>query len=135
MQKRQNSPTEQPHFGDYNQVNSDLAKVIIEYALPLLQQCKTYEAREGAISYAILGWNLSLENETERENLMTEIFKPLSAEENEQIQQLFTYLIKRKNELYPDNRFYIIDYELKRHGEKMEIKVVTKYIARTQAPD
>jgi|GEM_PF-690516 len=126
---RDNRPFEQ-----YQQVDSALARVITEFAAPLLQHCTTYEAREEAITFAVLCWNLSLEAEEERAAIQQQLLDQMAEEKREQHGMLFDYLIRRKLETYADNRFYIIDYELIRKGEAMEIRISSKYLTRDTGP-
>jgi hypothetical protein len=121
-------------FEQYQQVDSALARVITDYAAPPLRHCTSYEAREEAITYAILGWNLSLEAEEERAVIRQELLGQMVEEKREQFGMLFDYLIQRKLETYPDNRFYIIDYDLLRQGEAMEIRISSKYLDRNSGP-
>jgi hypothetical protein len=111
-------------------VSSDLATIIIEYATPLLQHCVDFRGREKAISYAILAWNLSLEKSAVQDRERREIEEMIEPEEREQIHQLFDFLIQRKLQMFPDNRFYIVDYELDETEGKMQIRMDTKYVTR-----
>ncbi len=111
-------------------VSSDLAAIIIDYAAPLLQHCVDFSSREKAISYAILGWNLALEKPAVQERERQEIEEMMETDEREQMHQLFDFLIQRKKQLFPDNRFYIVDYELNEKEGKMEIRMDAKYVAR-----
>lgn len=127
----EDTPTpEQPPEPGGQVVSSDLASVIVDYAEPLLQHCTTFAAREKALTYAVLAWNLSLEEPVAQEQERQHLEEMVEAGEREQIHQLFDYLLQRKRELYADNRFYIVDYELIRHGEGMEIRMDTKYKKR-----
>ncbi|MBN2354470.1 hypothetical protein JXO59_00070 [candidate division KSB1 bacterium] len=117
-------------FSQYHQVNSDLAKLIIEYAAPMLEHCTTFETRQDAISYAILCWNLSLEDEAERKIIEEQIASQYPVEKKEEILRLIDFLIKRKDALYADNRFYVIDYEITRRGENLKLEVSSKYLPR-----
>ncbi len=127
----EHTPTpEQPPEPGGQVVSSDLAGVIVDYAAPLLQYCTTFAAREKALTYAVLAWNLSLEEPAAQEQERQHLEEMVEPGEREQIHQLFDYLLQRKRELYADNRFYIVDYELIRHGEGMEIRMDTKYKKR-----
>jgi hypothetical protein len=112
-------------------VSSDLAAIIIDFAAPMLQHTTTFAAREEAVSYAVVAWNLSLEKPDVREQARIDLEQMLEPEQREQIHQLIDFLLQRKQEKYPDNRFYIIDYDLTPRGAKMEIRVETKYIPRS----
>jgi hypothetical protein len=122
--------TDQPTKSAGGAISSDLATLIVEYATPLLQQCTTFAAREKAITYAVLIWNLSLEEPAQQERERQHLEEMVEADEREQIHQLFDYLLQRKHDLYDANRFYIVDYELIRHGDGMEIRMETKYKKR-----
>jgi hypothetical protein len=112
-------------------ISSDLSKLIVEFADPLLQHCTTFAAREKAVSLAVLAWNLSLEGPDAQAQERQNLEEMVDAGEREQIHQLFDYLIQRKRDLYAANRFYIVDYELVPRGEGMEIRMETKYIKRS----
>jgi hypothetical protein len=122
--------TDQPTKPEGGAISSDLATLIVEYAEPLLQHCTTFAAREKALTYAVLAWNLSLEEPQQQEQERKNLEEMVEAGEREQIHQLFDFLLKRKQELYAANRFYIVDYELVQHGEGMEIRMETKYKKR-----
>lgn len=117
-------------FAQYGVADSDLARVIVEFAEPMLKHCASYAAREEAISYAILAWNLSLESESGREESLHEMLAQLPAEKEPEIAALMQFLLRRKAELFADNRFLVVDYTLERRGEKMQIEMTTKYIPR-----
>ncbi len=123
--KRSNSP-----FASYKVVHSNLAPIIMEYASPMLAHCTTFEARCEAISYAVLCWNLALDEESERQRIEEQIKYQYPPEESDQILKLIDFLIQRKNRLYPDNRFYIIDYEINQRDKNIELRVTTKYLPR-----
>ncbi len=124
-------PEEKPEFAHYGVASSDLAHVIIEFAKPMLEQCGTYNRREEAISYAILAWNLSLENAAEQERLRRDIESQVPESDRDEIHALFDYLIKRKQEFYADNRFYILEYTLTPSGDGMRIEMSTRYVPRS----
>jgi hypothetical protein len=114
-------------------ISSDIASLIIEFAEPLLRHCADYRAREKAISYAILAWNLSLEKteRQEKERLLLE--RTITGEDPEQIHQLFDFLLQRKQQIFPDNRFYIVDYQMAETERGMEIQMNTKYVPRSRS--
>jgi len=111
-------------------VTSDLAPVIMEYASPLLQQCSDFASREKAISYAILAWNLSLEKPGQQQEERRELLALIDPSEREQIDQLFDFLLQRKQQRFADNRFYIVDYELNQVGSGLQIRIDAKYRPR-----
>lgn len=113
-------------------VTSDLASLIIDFASPLLQHCVDFSAREKAISYAILAWNLSLEQPQVREQEQRDIESMIEPDQREQIHSLLEFLIQRKETLYRDNRFFIVDYELNETDKGMEIRIDTKYLVKSQ---
>lgn len=117
-------------FTRYGVADSDLARVIVEFAEPMLKHCTSYAAREEAISYAILAWNLALESESGREESLREMLAQFPAEKEPEIAALMQFLLRRKAELYADNRFLVVDYTLARQGENMQIEMTTKYIPR-----
>ncbi len=117
-------------FAHYGLADSDLARVIVEFAEPMLKHCASYAAREEAISYAILAWNLALESEAGREAALQEMLAQLPAEKEPEISALMQFLLRRKQELFADNRFLVVDYTLDRRGDRMQIEMTTKYIPR-----
>jgi hypothetical protein len=117
-------------FAKYGVADSDLSRVIVRFAEPMLKHCETYQAREQAISYAILAWNLALEPEPNRGALLAELLAQIPADEADEKTALMQFLLKRKEEQFADNRFMIIDYRLDRQGENMHIEVTTKYLPR-----
>ncbi len=117
-------------FARYGLADSDLARVIVEFAEPMLKHCASYAAREEAISYAILAWNLALESEAGREAALQEMLAQLPAEKEPEISALMQFLLRRKQELFADNRFLVVDYTLDRRGDRMQIEMTTKYIPR-----
>jgi hypothetical protein len=117
-------------FARYGMADSDLSRVIIRFAEPMLKFCETYSAREEAVSYAILAWNLSLEKETARESQLAEMLSRLPDDRIAEIEALLRFLLQRKETEFADNRFMIVDYVLARQGESMQIETTTKYIPR-----
>ncbi|HOT96365.1 MAG TPA: hypothetical protein PLG50_01505 [bacterium] len=123
-------PTPQEKFARYGVAESDLARVIIRFAEPMLAYCENYTAREEAISYAIFAWNLSLETDSERERQLADMLSRLAPDQVDQIAALMRFLLQRKEAEFADNRFLIVDYQLKRQGEAMQIEMTTKFIPR-----
>ncbi len=119
-----------PDFARYGVASSDLANVIVAFAQPMLEQCETYGKREEAVSWAILAWNLSLEKPAEQKRLRAEVVAQIPESGREQMDALLEYLLQRKQELYADNRFYILDYTLTPHGEGMRIEMSTRFVPR-----
>jgi hypothetical protein len=91
--------------------------------LPAAQHCADFSAREKAISYAILAWNLSLEQPQVREQEQRDIENMIEPDQREQIHSLLEFLIERKETHYRDNRFFIVDYELSETEKGMEIRI------------
>lgn len=129
-QHDEQEPTPQENFARYGVAESDLARVIIRFAEPMLAYCERYTAREEAISYAIFAWNLSLESASERERQLAEMLAQLEPAEAARIGALMRFLLQRKQAEFADNRFIILDYQLNRQGEAMQIEMTTRYIPR-----
>lgn len=117
-------------FAQYGVADSGLARVIVQFAEPMLKFCATYQAREEAISYAIFAWNLALEPESARDQQLQRLLAQQPPDKTGEISALLRYLLQRKEAHFADNRFMIIDYRLDRVGEKMHIEVTTKYLPR-----
>ena len=113
-------------------ISSDIASLIIEFAEPLLRYCADFSAREKAISYAILAWNLSLEKPERQEQERSLLEQTVADDDPEHIHQLFDFLLQRKQQIFPDNRFYIVDYEMDETERGMEIHMNTKYVPRSR---
>ncbi|HNW59627.1 MAG TPA: hypothetical protein PKI62_08135 [bacterium] len=127
----EHSAAPESRFARYGVANSDLAQVIIRFAEPMLKYCETYEKREEALSYAILAWNLSLENAAVRDAALQDIAAQVPEEQRTGIEELMRYLLKRKEAEFADNRFLIVDYRLIRQDESMQIEMTTRYVPRT----
>jgi hypothetical protein len=100
-----------------------MSHILVDFADPLLKAIKNYDAREKALSLAILAWNLSLEKADEREKRISEFLHEIKDTDHEKMRELLHLLVKRKLERFAAWRYQIVGFQLEQQGEKMKIKI------------
>jgi hypothetical protein len=93
-----------------------MSEIIVEYAAPLIDVAKRAEDQKKAISMAIAIWNISLLPEKNQLESLKEIENIISSSTkgdgfSKERQEIFSYLINRKKNLFQDINRFIQDYE------------------------
>ena len=111
-----------------------MSQVILDFALPLMDNSDDTDSMREAISVAIIAWNLSLLPEDDRKIQMAEIKchiqdaikdNRLSGDELE----IFDFLIARKEEQFKGYDRMILDYEMLDTPQGLHLNVVSNVIS------
>lgn len=85
-----------------------MSDVIRDFAEPLLQDAQSVEEVRKALGIAMAVWNYSLLDDAIRAKPDSKTAELLS---NPALRAIFDFLIARKQQLYPENRRIIVDYQ------------------------
>lgn len=102
-----------------------MSAVILEYAEPLMEHAENVEQQNKAIAMAIICWNASLLNETDRERGLAEIYAETDEVEASNIKEVITFMLNRKQDLFPHNKRVVTDWMVKDKGDQLFIEVAT----------
>jgi len=115
-----------------------MSDVIHEFAEPLLESAKTFKEKKGAISIAILAWNMTLLPEKDRADSMEKLMRYMDSsgtdpESDAENREIMDYLIARKYELFPDITRAIMDYDMVDTPDGLHLNVAYTYPDKREA--
>jgi hypothetical protein len=102
-----------------------MSEVLLEYAEPLMKHAENMEQQHKAISMAIICWNVSLLNETDRGRVLDAIYVDTDEVEVSNLKEVITFMVNRKQELFPCNEKKIADWMVKDRGDQLFLEVAT----------
>jgi hypothetical protein len=108
-----------------------MSQVIEDFAEPLLDQCSRTEQQRGVIGLATIAWNLSLLPE---EKLQQELNEKILPKLGPKMGGILASMVRRKQELYPNNQRPILDYEFTETGPDSFLLNVVSPIPREKIP-
>jgi hypothetical protein len=110
-----------------------MSEVLETFIEPYLEETRGYEQQQMLLQIAVIAWNIAVMPEAEKQpalkeflNLTVQNKDPLAQKE---MQSLIEELIARKEELFPNNQRYIMDFQLEDAGDQFHLSV-----ASTPAP-
>ncbi|MCL6614815.1 MAG: hypothetical protein K6U03_09420 [Firmicutes bacterium] len=120
-----------PDF-DFNKIkfisteDDKISEALLAYAKPLLEECDSYYHCENAIGFATTIWNLCLLPENEREACYKAFLETIAGDDLSD-RVLYAKLIKtfiaRKEEMFPGDKRFIVNYKLTDKGNKIDLVV------------
>jgi len=99
-----------------------MSVVLQNFADPLLETAETEEDLRRAFLMAMVAWNYTLLDDVSRGEPDAERAKFLS---DPVVREVFEFLIARKQQLYPDNRRAILDFELIPNSTDFQFNVIS----------
>jgi len=97
-----------------------MSQVLEEFAQPLLRVADSPEDTKRALLLAMAAWNYSLlDDPAEPDALHSTLLADPPTRE------VFDFLLARKQELYPDNRRIILDFQLIPNGTELQFNVIS----------
>jgi|SRR5690348_12607992 len=106
----------------YKHAAEKMSKVIQDFAEPLMEGVDSMEGTRNALLFAMTVWNYSLLDAAERAKPEGPAALLLA---QPQIKEVFELLLARKQELYPNNRRAILDYQLVPAGDGFRFNVIS----------
>jgi hypothetical protein len=107
-----------------------MSKVLLQLIEPYRRLAQGRENLEKLLTISMIAWNASLMPEGERESFLTKrIDLALSHRSDNLVKDFRTMVdgfIKRKELLFPENKRFIVDYELLERGNKYYLSVISK---------
>jgi len=106
-----------------------MSEVLLAFIEPYRELATTREAYEKLITVAMVAWNAALLPKDKREGFLDEAINPvLSSLGNKAVQDfkaIVNELIKRKEHLFPNNRRFIVSYELSETKNNYHLSVAS----------
>jgi hypothetical protein len=99
----------------YSPEQVKVSNMLIDYAKPLLDAAPDLKAKEEVMFVAAFVWNATLKSKHKGEQMLADIRKSLSGrKDNLGNTSTIKLLIDRKTTLYPDEKQFIVDFEVSR---------------------
>ena len=103
------------------------ADKLIAFAQPILEQAGgNHTAAKGAMNVAILIWNAAIEGDAKVKEAKSTLAK-LPGATAEQVEELVTTMVSRKDELYPEEKLIVTNFILKfshKRGAQFRVSAV-----------
>ena len=106
-----------------------MSDVLDEFVEPYLPESDELERHKMVYEIAILAWNLAIIPEHQRQSAISELFdkfmkgKPATA--RQKLNNLIDEMVGRKLALFPNNRRYILDFQLEDAGDQLHLSVAS----------
>ncbi|MGL5032658.1 MAG: hypothetical protein ACRC6M_02525 [Microcystaceae cyanobacterium] len=105
-----------------------MSETLIEFVLPFLDGAKTYEERLYLFELAVVGWNLALIPEEEREQVITthqqaNLLNPKRGKDNRTVSTILEQFIKRKLVFFAEEQRFIDDFKLTERSGRIHISI------------
>ena len=108
-----------------------MSEIMLRFIEPLVNSLEQkYEILKGQIiSLAVLAWNGSLLKPGKRKRMiydaLDETFKLKEQKDREKMVDFMNFMVKVKEEDYSEYRRFILDYKVKKQGDKLKIDVTS----------
>ena len=103
--------------------NEKMSAVILEYAEPLMVHAENVEQQNKAIAMAIICWNASFLNETDRERIFASMSADTDKAEAASLKEVITIMLERKQKLFAHYEKKIADWMVKDKGDRQLLEV------------
>ncbi len=109
-----------------------MSAVILEFADEILDQAQTKSQRESAVSIACVAWNMALLGSNASESAKEDIFKKFadSNQEIEDIDNILSFLIRKKLNKYPHVNRFVVDYQYTEVNGDRRLNVASTEMSR-----
>ncbi|MEM9486592.1 MAG: hypothetical protein AAGA83_23200 [Cyanobacteria bacterium P01_F01_bin.116] len=106
-----------------------MSDVLEEFAEPYLPESDELEQHKMVYEMAIIAWNLAVIPKNQRQSALDELFKDLMkgkpATARQDLNDLMDEMVARKLALFPNNRRYILDFQLEDTGDQFHLSVAS----------
>ena len=105
-----------------------LSEAVLEFAEPLLAAAPNRASQEAAINSAILIWNLALVPDDQAKELRQAFIDrqpPNDPSEGAELNALLDELLARKRALFPSDKRFIVQHELRFSGNDVSLFVAS----------
>lgn len=106
-----------------------MSGVLKAFIQPYLAKAKGYQRQKMLLHIAVTAWNLTLMPEADRQPAIEEFLnlgmKPEDSLIREDMKGLIEELIARKEEVFPENRNYILDFQFEDAGDQFHLLVAS----------
>jgi hypothetical protein len=104
-----------------------MSEVLLEFIEPYKHLGNNEEQYRKLISMAVVGWNMALLPENERKNVINKFAKKMKLGfwEKRDFRGVINDFVERKLKYFPDNKRYIIDFEITDLGDRDHLSVIS----------
>ncbi len=104
-----------------------LSETILEFAQPLMDKCENADQQKKLIDLSVLAWNMSYLPKEQQEREKEKIIRKLGddVEARLTVNEVFNYLIARKEALYSHEKRIIVNYEVSEFNDKLNLMVAS----------
>ena len=108
------------------QYTNKLSDVLVEFARPMLELCKSFEQEKKAIGLVILIWNAANIPELSTEELygmLTDLIGKADPELLQEMKEIVHVYLSRKNQYFADDKRLVESYNLTNTKEGLHLEV------------
>ncbi|MEM9483445.1 MAG: hypothetical protein AAGA83_07105 [Cyanobacteria bacterium P01_F01_bin.116] len=106
-----------------------MSDVLEEFVEPYLPETDNLEQQGMVFEMGVIAWNLAILPENKRQSALEKLFDKLTKNKNaivkRDLNNLIDEMVARKFELFPDNRRYILDFQLEDGGDQFHLSVAS----------
>ncbi len=106
-----------------------MSEVLEEFVEPYLPEANGLEQQQMVFEMAIIAWNLAILPAHKRQSALEDMFNNLMKDKRaivkRDLNNLIDEMVQRKLELFPNNRRYIIDFQLEDAGDQFHLSVAS----------
>jgi hypothetical protein len=102
-----------------------LSERLVDLIAPYREEGLTSQRYEMLIGAAATAWNLSLLPEAERPEALRRAFRKANVREVEAAAEVIVKLMRRKEQLFPDDNRTIVSWEVSESGDQCHVSVAS----------
>lgn len=102
-----------------------MSNVLLDFMSPYLKSATDRESFERLIIIGIAAWNSAIQPEPAINDVIKEFAKKMSIIDRFYFRRFLKVLVKRKNQLYPENKRFIVSYQVIETGSGWHVSVIS----------
>ena len=104
-----------------------MSEVLQDFLAPYWDSADTPEKMHQLLSVAIIAWNSALMPAAERDKLIDKTLATADPEAREAVLPFLSELIRRKEQVFPDNNRFILSYDLSMGPSGPHLSVISSF--------
>ncbi|MEM9151127.1 MAG: hypothetical protein AAGB19_11815 [Cyanobacteria bacterium P01_F01_bin.3] len=109
-----------------------MSEILEDFISPYLELAHNYSERERLVSIALVAWNLSIVPESNRQAMLDSQFQTMFKEgeqfAQQDIRELITAMMERKQQEFADDRQIIMDFQLQDLDDGFHLSVASTLV-------
>lgn len=110
-----------------NTQNEKMSEVLLEFAKPLIDECKDDKAFYKALQISAIAWNSSFFSPEERKKLIDESFNKYINDNNEReiAKEILSKMLERKEKKFQNIKRKILDFQISYRDGQQHLNVIS----------